>query len=302
LLATAALIALTLAAGFVAIGGIGRNATRPDKPQGIPVLTGTPAPTLPPGVTGAQTIFQQRLDAIPVDASCPLVERETLQPGGTWTMGSIPPAYRGPTVYRVESGSIAVTANGVVQLTRAGGAAATEVRAGTPTTLAVGDRYFTATDVVTQWRNPGAAPAVVLYAGVVTPSMSENGVGATEDNIVDICPIKLPPTLLGANAALLTVRRFTLAPGAAMPNPPGAGLSFLTVERGTLTVVWANVDAPATPAGTRVFAGGGSIQINGASIGYASYFARTLKNTGADPLTLIVLTDAPVATAATPAP
>ncbi|HEU0113061.1 MAG TPA: hypothetical protein VFQ80_00190, partial [Thermomicrobiales bacterium] len=176
LLATAALIALTLAAGFVAIGGIGRNAARPDEPAGIPSLIGTPAPALPPGVASEPPIFQQRLDAIPADANCPLVERETLEPGGTWTMGAIPPAYRGPTVYRIESGSVSVTANGDIQLARAG-AAATTVNAGAATTLAAGDTYFTPTDVVTQWRNGGAAPAIVLYAGVVAPSMGNNGVG-----------------------------------------------------------------------------------------------------------------------------
>ncbi|HEU0114609.1 MAG TPA: hypothetical protein VFQ80_08030, partial [Thermomicrobiales bacterium] len=128
----------------------------------------TPAASLPPGVTADTVLFDQRLYAIPADASWAGVERTTLGPGAGMHQGSPDSSGVGPMLYRVEAGTVTGQADGPVSVTRASAATAEQAAPGTDIELAAGDVVFVPAGVASQWRNSGGAPATILDAGIST--------------------------------------------------------------------------------------------------------------------------------------
>jgi hypothetical protein len=301
LLATAALIALTIASGFAAIGGLVRNAARPEKPSGIPALIGTPSASLPPGVTEDTTLFDQRIEAIPPGATWTGVERYTFAPGETWPQGTTPGAGYGPMLYRVEAGVMTVRAAGPFRLTRAATGEASQAPKDTDIVLAQGDVVFLPFGVTSMWRNSGATSAKLMDAGIAYVSnVSPKDVDVDYNyNAYPIRPPRAP--------AAFALRRLTLAPGAAVAVAPTSGVQLLGVESGKLMLVQAGA-AGAARSETRqvsVPTMNGSpnlIDLNGDRLAIQS-----LRNDGDAPTSILLLTITPIepatpsAGAATPA-
>ncbi|HEU5432738.1 MAG TPA: hypothetical protein VFU81_13815, partial [Thermomicrobiales bacterium] len=117
-----------------------------------------------PGVIADETIFHQRLDDIPAAANRVNVHRDTLSPGAVWEQGTRTTSGVGPTLYRVESGAVAVQAEGSFQVTRHGATLASAIPAGTTVDLAPGDVAFLPPGAASHWRNQAVHPATLLDA------------------------------------------------------------------------------------------------------------------------------------------
>jgi sugar lactone lactonase YvrE len=262
----------------------------PFAPVAQEALAGTPAVSALPGVTEDTELFDQTIDEIPADASGAEVDRDPLAPGDTWQVGTEASNGVGPMLYRVETGSVTLHADGPVQLTRAGGQRATEIAKDTNVVLNSGDIAYLRSGVAGEWHNAGTAPAMLLDAGINT-----NGSSAT---ILQTSPISAWPITPPGAPAQLTVRQITLAPGARLPNGPAPGLTLVGADSGTLTIVWAARDAPTIATGSAQLPQGSSMDVN-----TATYVAKELRNDSSEPLTLLVMTVVPVeprATTATP--
>ena len=246
-------------------------------------------------VATEEVLFRQRLDAIPDTASCPIVEREVLPPGGTMLMGTKATFYLGPMAFRVEAGEFTVVGKDAAILTRAGTPEPVAVPAGTTLRLVPGDVLSAPTGVITDWRNDGQSVASLIDTGVVDPGMGD---GSPTDDIqtelVNGCGV-FDRTGFGSPAGDVTVRRVTLAPGGALPNPPGRERAYLGVEAGKVTLDWARPEAPETATGTITLSAGTKL-----AVGEPNVFAREFRNEGTEPATFLIMTLDPVPTAATP--
>ncbi|MFN8592154.1 MAG: hypothetical protein U0031_11910 [Thermomicrobiales bacterium] len=299
-LATMALVALTLLAGYIAFG------PRPRREfaalVSIPALDGTPAASPVSDLTD-ETIFLQKFDEIPPRAYWTGVERYVFIPGEIWDQGDQPGSGFGPMLYRLESGTMTVLAAAPFQVTRAGTDVAAAAPAGTEITLAPGDVVFMPFGVTSEWRNSGAAPAHLMDAGIAF--ISDVSPKDTDANYhYDAFPI-LPP----AAPARFSLRRLVLAPGATAPAPTVEDLAFLGVESGELTIVWDDMGTPSPAPRAERF---GPSAMTGARNFVQMYargtfhIARELRNDGTIPVSVLELTihsihDADVAKA-TPMP
>ena len=246
-------------------------------------------------VATEEVLFRQRLDAIPDTASCPIVEREVLPPGGTMLMGTKATFYLGPMAFRVEAGEFTVVGDGALTLTRAGASTPAGVPSGTMLRLAPGDVLFAPAGVISNWRNDGATHASLVDTGVVDPSM---GHGHSSDDVqtelLNGCGT-FATRDFGGDAADATVRRITLPPGGVLPNPHGRGRAYLGVEAGKVTLDWARPDAPDRVSGTISLRAGGQLEIDQPNV-----FAREFRNEGTEPAIFLIMTLDPVPAAATP--
>jgi quercetin dioxygenase-like cupin family protein len=256
---------------------------------------------LPPGVTNDGVLVQQRFDQIPANAIWARLARTTLQPGASMIQGMPQHHGVGPMIYRIDAGSVTGQADGPIEVTRAGAAAPTQVAANTAIVLATGDIAFAPSGVGVQWRNAGGAPAKVLESGVAIPpidgieSRMNHGTEApgwtagdvSFEDLIDDYTTFVPP----AAPAELTVTQVTIAPGASLPGEPQPGLKLVSVEKGTLTVVWAKPTAANVSTGTHDFVAGSWMDVN-----TNASFAAQLRNAGTEPLVLLVMTLTPVGT------
>src|SRR5215217_2519133 len=125
-LVTAALLLLTLVAGYVAFGGALRPRQQDNLLAAIPAIEATPDGSPSAGLIQDTILFQQRIEVIPDRAGWTGIEHYTFAPGETWTQGKTAGAGLGPMLYRIEVGTMTVRATAPFTLTRAG-ASATEV-------------------------------------------------------------------------------------------------------------------------------------------------------------------------------
>jgi quercetin dioxygenase-like cupin family protein len=249
-LATAALVLLSLIGGFVAIRG-SMHLLEPENPAVvIPAIDDTPGRVLPSGITADNVLLRATLDRAPAEGTPRIaLQRITLQPGASQSVGAQSDTGVGSAVFTVESGQITVTADAPVLLTRGGpnaGAATSAIPAGTDVAVDVGDQLFAPDGVTLRRRNDGGAPATVLdfsvnSAGDSLTSMSlPPGVTSSAG-----FPFTLPATF-PAVPAEATVHRMTLAPGAELPVRDLPGLELVYVETGNLDLIYAKSETPET--------------------------------------------------------
>jgi hypothetical protein len=238
-LATAALLLLTLVAGYLAFGGALRPRPQDDMLAAIPAIVGTPAGSPSAGLTQETILFQQRIEEIPDEPGWTGVERYSFAPGETWSFGKVGGATHGPMLYRLEVGTMTVRAATPFTVTRAG-ASATEALQETDIVLAPGDVVFLPYGVAAEWRNAGTAPAQVLAAGIALRGMQTK----PTQYYYNVYPHDWPPAPVE-----FTLRLLALPPGEHMPIAAEPGMAYLGVESGGLTIVWID---QATPTGAPV--------------------------------------------------
>jgi hypothetical protein len=288
--ATAALVLLTLIGSFVVIHGPLRLVSHKEHPAIIPAIDSTLESNLPPGVTEDTVLFDHVFNEIPVGSDWAGVERTSLAPGAVMNQGTPETSGVGPMLYRVEVGSVTGQVDGPIEVTRAGATTASQVDGNAAVALEAGDVAFVPPGVASHWRNTGSSPATILDAGVSLPGGVNGGewVDGTLlsfDALIDASAIEPPPA-----PSELTVHRLTIEPGAILPGEPAAGLKLVGVESGTLTIVWAKRTDPTVQTGTHETPAGTWMDINSAGL-----FAKELRNDGAEPLTILVMTVEPVA-------
>jgi hypothetical protein len=264
-LATAALLALTLTAGFVAArmphGPSPEPAARLAVPAGAP---GTP-PAAETG-SGIAPLMQAEVDRMPMNPTIVWVVRTVYQPGA----GDVPGAAGGPNLAYVERGEVAVAADAPVLTGKppdASGAVAAPRPASNPH-LGPGGWFVVPSGVSYAIRNVGLGTADVLTAGVVSDydvlSGSDNAPGTSGTLLGTLTGNDMPPA-----PVTIAVGRTTLDPGASLPAVPTDSDRLVVPDRAD---------------------GGVGMSTDGS--------ARNLTDA---PLVVDVVTIAPAGTAATPA-
>jgi hypothetical protein len=210
-LATAALLLVTIALGFLVFGNRNRVGDPPripaiDVPQTLLAMT-IPVDYFPPWETAAAQLARQ---TFPAGTSA------------TW----ITPALR---VEYVVSGTYAVRADGPSQVVRRGRAALEPVAAGAETELRAGDGLVTPAQTISEYRNAGPPAEIVtwtLFLNADRKSLYPTGwVSADGDTRTGLSP--------QAGPTALRLQRVVLAPDSAFAAPPDAlQLSVVWTEEG----------------------------------------------------------------------
>lgn len=281
LLATAALVLLTLVAGYAASRGF-RPAPDLEQTERVPApiapLTATelfdasfPTGALPPW-DAAWSAFDH--DTLPPDnpADQALPELELLAPGRS--DASPPRAFRYPSL-RLEyvlEGSYVVRADGPLQLARAGSGTLADVPPGTEVVLSPGDATVAPPTTATEYANPGSTPAELL----MWTAWAQDGLGG------DLLPG-------------WTIRDYEVLDGVALPTGPSR-LRLRRVEVPPDGVI------PAAPAGIQLSV---SVPRNAAGERVSPEMLHTqgdgsVRNVGRHALTAYVVTLEPVGGAAAP--
>jgi hypothetical protein len=292
--ATAALLLLTLVAGYVAFGGALRPRPQDDMLVAIPAIEATPDGSPSAGVVQDTILFQQRIEEIPDGAAWTGIERYGFAPGETWTFGAVGGATHGPMLYRLEVGTMTVRAAAPFTVTRAG-ASATEAPQETDIVLAPGDVVFLPYGVAAEWRNDGTAPAQVLAAGIALRGMQTK----PTQYYYNVYPHDWPPAPVE-----FTLRLLTLPPGGHMPIAAEPGMAYLGVESGGLTIVWIDPTTPTAAPVEQQFGTPGTPVASYARYPIdlrrqgASRVAQELRNDSDAPVTFIEWTITPVGEAA----
>jgi hypothetical protein len=230
-LATAALLLLTLLAGFAALrvfpyrGG-------DERAIGIPAPE-SPSDVLAPELGDNTILLQGMFDEIPSLASWVGMERISLAPGAEWTRGRNQDLGEGPLLFGVESGALTIEANGPVAVIRQDGTPTT-IAPGEDVTLNPGDRGFAASGIVAQWRNTGTVPVSVIDAGITTSGTGWGRIpgAVTYEQLVAEYQFKAQALPLA-----MTVHRVTLKPGENLATDTIPGLEMLWVESGNLVAL-----------------------------------------------------------------
>jgi hypothetical protein len=265
MLATAALVLLTLGASYVAFQRSHTNGES-GQPASIPALV---ASTPPSASHPAQELLDLPIpnEMIPRgDAIGSGLGHETIPPGttATWDLPALHVEY-------VISGTVTVRSTRPSQVVRAGGGGEPEsVQSGTEITLEPGDAMMAPRETTSDYTNPGPAPAEILtwsmHEGASFTISPPPGEWVSHD--VDVSA--QPP--FPAGAGRLRLRRIELAPKEELAPPPGT-LQFA-------------VTLPENAAGTPT---PGSIEHRISRSGAA------IRNFGSQPTTVYVVTLEPAA-------
>jgi hypothetical protein len=270
MLATAALVLLTLGASYVAFQQSHTN-RESGQPASIPALV---APATPPASRPAEELLDLPIpdEMIPRgDALGSGLGHETIPPGttATWDLPALHVDY-------VISGTFTVRSTRPTQVVRAGGGGKPEsVRSGTEATLGPGDAMVAPRETTSDYANSGPAAAEILtwsmHEGASSTISSPPNEWVSHD--VDTSP--QPP--LSPGAGRLRLRRIELAPKEELAPPPDT-LQFA-------------VTLPENAAGTPT---PGSIEHRVSRSGAA------IRNFGSEPTTVYVFTLEPAAAGAAP--
>ncbi len=222
-LATAALLLLTLAAGWAAIrGGPAPNA--PLVPAGGAVET-TPDPTTAQGL-----LLQATVDGVPSIAGYIAVERWSFAShSGPCVAGPV----SGPMVYFVTAGRLTVTYAGPAQIFRGIGATRpTPATPGAPAEIEPGDSLVVPANVEYSLANDQAAPASAVVFSLLSAVTSDWNYpqftpGKIQVDLLasDITNIPFPP-----GPTRIELRRATLAPGESIPAADPGTYQFVVGE------------------------------------------------------------------------
>jgi hypothetical protein len=230
---------------------------------------------LAPGVTDENLLLQARFDDVPDGVLHAAVRRWVLQPGAGVTVGQLEASESG-AAYLVESGSVTISPDSAIPLTRAGAVTPTMAPEARSTTLHPGDRMFLLPGVNAQWQNDGEHPVRLLEATFASRDVQAQPAG-----------ILLYPVISDGSTShlkgpiVMTVMEFTLRPEGVLPAASIPGLVMLKVESGRLMAV--DVD----PAGTPRPAG---------ELGQATQFlgsfppGRRFRSSNDEPVRLLVVT------------
>ena len=281
-LATAALVLLTLVSSFVVFGGPLRPGSHGERPAFIPAPDGAPTSILPPGITEDTVLMQGTFDEIPEEPIYAGLVQTTIAPGAVVPLGKSENNGVGPLLFRVESGVLTVQADGPVTVTRAGARVPEKVMSGEKIALNIGDNALTPSGTASRWQNTGTTPVPVMRFEITTPGSSL----PSDETIADEWWVRLP-----AMPLMAAVRRLTIAPGGSFASADLPGAELLAVENGTLIATDPEgLGTPVNPFDIRV-----------ASATNLSFPAgRVFQNPSAEPLTLLLVTLAPVPSEATP--
>ncbi|MFN8590477.1 MAG: hypothetical protein U0031_03365 [Thermomicrobiales bacterium] len=261
LLATAALLVLTLLGSLLANGGL-RSAMLHRPPAMVPAPD-SERPLLPPGVTSDSPLMRALIEQFPADPPVWIdLSRITLAPGASEQTGSARDSGVGPQLFRIEAGQVTVVANGPVQITRYRtdaemDSATSIVSPQTASVLDVGDQVFAPSGVTLQRRNDGAAPATLL-----TFEITADGEGLSQPGVTSAFGMPYGRMSAVPLPAEASVRRITIAPGDGLPVAALPGLRLVYVETGALELRYRGentLTAGETPfAATTLRAGNGT--------------------------------------------
>lgn len=302
---TAALVSLVLLGSVVGLGGLVRQTRQGASPGAVPAVGPVAGDTT--GIAESAILLQGTFEAIPDDADFSGVKRAVLQPGAVWPLGTNAEDGVGPLLYRVEAGSLSVTADAPIQVTRAGSRQPETVAARTQDVLATGDQGFTPSGVRSVWRNAGDAPVSILTTMVATDGLDPRPQGVRYDDVFVAWPIARP-----ALPAQVVVRKLTLGVHADLRGGPAAGLMLVGVESGSADVILGPPNPLVEPTGHHRLEAGEWSNVNtgqwnatGGHLGNQPAgpdIVVAVENPGPGPLTLLVLTVAPIVDNATPHP
>jgi hypothetical protein len=242
-LATAALVLLTLIAGYVAFGGVLRPRQQDDMLAAISAIDGTPAP----GVTAEEELLAVALaaEALPRGGDVILgLLHYTIPPA---TEGAWPPAQPatgcpeagcpGVELAYVLEGSVTVTAASPLQVVRAAGRGeAQPIPADTALTLGPGDATLRPNGTAADYANAGATPVQVVLGylapgGILTYQFPPDWDLHDDDSFSggQLAEVSGPATLRLRRAVLAADAVFAAPPGAvaqvgiAVSDPPALG-------------------------------------------------------------------------------
>ena len=308
-LATAALLVLTLIAGFAALRGSPRLLGPDQRPLIIPALESTPEPVLPSDAITDDIISRATLETLGEMPSSRAahqlaLNRYRLAPGAVQPVGSQENTGVGLNLFTVEAGQVTVETDAPVLVTRAVAKLATApdpAPPGTAIVLEAGDQLYASSGVSFRRRNDGSTPATVLDFSI--SSVGDIFLTMELPPGVSFDPNFTPPykllTTFPTVPAEATVQRLTLEPGAELALRDLPGLELLYVEAGTLDLVFDKGGTLGTPERVRTLSAGGGTEIFGRTPERA-----VLANRGTEPLVLltasVVPTSAGVATPQAP--
>jgi hypothetical protein len=281
--ATALLLVVTLLAVYVAFfAGGQQQATPPVDASSTPAASPSPAASI---ATQVNATFPA--SALPAGSAEVDFYRWTLTGGLVTTRepGNFPAGVR---VDLVVAGAYTARVDGPLLVVRSGTTAAApeSIAPGTAVTLGPGDAaIYPENDRGQTWGNAGAEPLVLLVAGVFATALPEPPVGLTPEGLGTIAPnewadaYSVPP-----GPVMLTLRRLTLAPGAALPEYTAVGPELIGIETGSLGVTRTGSPLPpSAPSGQEVVRGSGE------AFRVAPRMQVALRNAGDKPLVLVVL-------------
>ncbi|HEY7030473.1 MAG TPA: hypothetical protein VH482_04050 [Thermomicrobiales bacterium] len=277
-LATAALLLVTLAAGFVALR------SRPDEPGNHPAGAGDGLEIPAPAGWSSTLLLRATLKSVPAGSVNARLDRWTFPSGTGESWGTAP---RLPELLYVETGRLTVTVDAAATLARAAsvkrGAAAVPpnsplgLRAGDLLVVPAGARFAL---------SPDAAASPALLVVVLTPA-DDPEPAASVPPAVAVQPLGTG-TLVGfsGGSGTVTLRRLVATPGMSIPEEVTAGPELLVVESGAVGMR----ASAAAPEVTRAAGKNGSAVV-------AMGAHLVLRTSGQAPLALLRLTIVPLPTA-----
>ena len=203
----------------------------------------------PPAAVSAQassvaTMLLARVGGVPANAYYAQLDRATLSPGASWTIGAgrngLAGSLGGPGAWAwlVESGDLTVAADGPVAVTPL--LSQTSADQTGAFTLHLGDQASALVGPPVALRNDTANPVTLLVASLSQHARTELPSGVAVDQLVSAF-IADPP----AGTVELSVQRTVFRDGGSFAGPEPGGLVYLAAESGAFDLSW---DLRGTPA------------------------------------------------------
>jgi hypothetical protein len=297
--ATAALMVLTLIAGFAALRESPQLLGPDQQPLIVPAIDSTPEHVLPSDAITDDIVLRATLETLgemPSSAAAHqlTLNRYQLAPGAVQPVGNQENTGVGLNLFTVEAGQVTFEADAPVLVTRADANSAdapSQVAPGTAIVLEVGDQLYAPSGVSFSRRNDGSDPATVLEfsissIGDIWRTMTMPA-GVTFDNGLPWELLTTFPTV----PAEASVHRMTLEPGAKVAVRDLPGLELIYVEAGTLDLVFDKGGTLGTPERVRTLSAGGGTETFGRTPERA-----VLANRGTEPLVILTASVVPTST------
>ncbi|HEU5432812.1 MAG TPA: hypothetical protein VFU81_14190 [Thermomicrobiales bacterium] len=221
-LATAAMLLLTLAGGFLAIRGVA------PAPRAVPVGWALDATSDPAAVTGL--LARTTVVVAPSVPGYIGVERWRFSPrSGQLASGPL----SGPSLFYVTAGRLSATLVGGGRVARGVGASqSAAVASGVPIELAAGDSLTVPANVGFVIANDQSTPASVLAFYVLKATATDNQGPTYDDRLIqnEMLASDNPGIAFPAGPMRIELRRTTLAPGASLPAPQTGGYQMVAGE------------------------------------------------------------------------
>ena len=277
-LATAALVVLTLVGGLVATRGPLPLPGQEERPANIPAISGGAAMT-----TVMETLVTEWPAANPLLWAT--LRRETLDPGAVEEFGVTGVTGDALDLFIVESGQVSVDADGPMFAWRANDDPSDEptaLPAGSAIVLNAGDHLFVPSGAPFRRRNHTSEPVVVFGFQMTQEEVLLHPAGVTGNRVE---PDKIlnaaPPT-----PATLGMYRLRLLPGEQLSLLALPGLQMLHVEEGSLDLMGARRLGDLTAESWKsIPAGQGMAHFDGTT---------ALANRGTAPVIVLIVTIEPV--------